>query len=193
MTPGIEDIRKFYDSWVDYLAVERSRHRMVYGHLDRYIRPGSSVLDIGCGTGFTSRHLASNKCRVVAVDLSPQLIDCARSRNNGYNIEYVVADITRWDDPRKFDYIVMVDVAEHILPESVGDLMSVLDRVSHPNTVLLLHIPKKISNSVQPVDVQWSMGDVESAFGRAGFVPVLFDGRVVDYALYLMTRRERTV
>jgi cyclopropane fatty-acyl-phospholipid synthase-like methyltransferase len=193
MTPGIEDIRKFYDSWVDYLAVERSRHRMVYSHLDRYIRPGSSVLDIGCGTGLTSRHIASHKCKVVGVDLSPSLIDFAKSRNNGFDIEYVVADIAHWDDPRKFDYIVMVDVAEHILPDSVGDLMSVLNRVSHPDTVLLLHIPKKIANSVQPVDVQWSMGDVESAFGRAGFVPILFDGRVVDYALYIMTRRERTV
>lgn len=193
MTPGIEDIRKFYDSWVDYLAVERSRHKAVYGHLDRFVRPGSSVLDIGCGTGFTSRHLASHQCKVVAVDLSPVLIDYARSRNNGYSIEYIAEDITRWEDPRKFDYIVMVDVMEHILPDSVPGLMSVLDRASDPNTVLLLHIPKKVSGSVQPVDIQWSMGELESAFAKGGFVPILFDGRVVDYSLYLMTRKERPV
>jgi SAM-dependent methyltransferase len=193
MTPGIEDVRKFYDSWVDYLSVECNRHQSVYAHLDRFVCCGSTVLDIGCGTGLTSRHLASNQCKVVAVDLSPNLISYARSKNNGFNIEYVVADISVWEDPRRFDYIVMVDVAEHILPESVDNLMSVLNRVSHLDTELLLHIPRKVSGDVQPVDVKWSMGDVESRFSQAGFTPVLFDGRLVNYGLYIMIRKDRGV
>jgi SAM-dependent methyltransferase len=42
------------------------------------ITPGSTVLDVGCGLGGPSRHLASvHGCTVAGIDLNPSLIDLA--------------------------------------------------------------------------------------------------------------------
>jgi 2-polyprenyl-3-methyl-5-hydroxy-6-metoxy-1,4-benzoquinol methylase len=60
------------------------------------IRPGERVLDIACGNGIFSRHLASLGAYVVASDFSPKMIEFARSRTVEHSdrIEYHVADAT---------------------------------------------------------------------------------------------------
>jgi SAM-dependent methyltransferase len=199
MTPGIEDVRKFYDERVERLSKENNRHRSVYVFLDSYIPPiPCSVLDIGCGTGQTSRHLASRGRNVVAIDLSPVLIDYARSHSNGARIEYITADITTWTPGRRFDYIVMADSLEHILPGSVDSLMSVLDSASHDKTITLLSVPHPewmrvaASRGILPqiVDIPWSMGDVESRFRQAGYMPLVFDARPGGYYHAVLVRKE---
>ena len=45
------------------------------------IKPGSLVLDVGCGMGKTSCKLAKEKdCRVVGLDLMPQMIKESKAR-----------------------------------------------------------------------------------------------------------------
>jgi arsenite methyltransferase len=42
-------------------------------------RPGTRVLEIGCGTGHTACHIARRyRCHVTAIDISPAMIDTAR-------------------------------------------------------------------------------------------------------------------
>src|SRR5215208_1368827 len=58
------------------------------------------ALEIGCGTGAFARLLAQRCERVVAVDLSPRMIEVARTRSKEHrNVEYVVADATSWEFP----------------------------------------------------------------------------------------------
>jgi len=199
MTPGIEDVRKFYDDWVGHLSRETARHRDVYRLLDLYTPPPPcSILDIGCGTGLTSRHMALGGRSVVAVDLSPVLIDYAKRHNDGLGIEYVCADITTWQDDRKFDCVTMVDSLEHIIPSAVPGLMSVLSRASHDNTMAIVHVPHHRWLSFvngrgtnQPVNELWTMGDIETTFASAGFVPYFFKVDRPDYMLFILVREER--
>jgi len=60
------------------------------------IQPGERVLDIACGNGIFSRHLAELGAYVVASDFSPKLIEFARSRTTEHagQVEYHVADAT---------------------------------------------------------------------------------------------------
>ena len=60
-------------------------------------RPGEKVLDIGCGTGATSRAFLKQVAphgEICAVDISPPLIEQARAQaqNHSINSRYVLAD-----------------------------------------------------------------------------------------------------
>jgi len=54
-------------------------------------RPGERLLDVGCGTGHWSRFFAEQGFAVVGVDISPEMIAAARSRN-APNCRFEVAD-----------------------------------------------------------------------------------------------------
>ncbi len=59
------------------------------------IVPGERVLDVGCGNGLVARRLAELGARVLACDVSPKMIEAARTRGDGEGrIEYRVADAT---------------------------------------------------------------------------------------------------
>jgi SAM-dependent methyltransferase len=66
---------------------------------------GDRVLDIGCGQGRLSRHLAKLGAEVIGVDVSAEMLGRARA-SGPPNITYIQADITGhpgWWDGRPFD------------------------------------------------------------------------------------------
>ena len=74
------------------------------------------ALDLGCGVGVVTRALAKRVKQVVALDLSPEMVRIAKSRTKrSTNIEYVVADVSRWVfAPEEFDCIVSVATLHHL-------------------------------------------------------------------------------
>ncbi|SMD08813.1 Ubiquinone/menaquinone biosynthesis C-methylase UbiE [Kibdelosporangium aridum] len=57
------------------------------------IQPADSVLDIGCGSGTTTRTAAASAKQVLGVDLSGQMIALARHRSDGIaNVRFEQAD-----------------------------------------------------------------------------------------------------
>lgn len=75
-----------------------------------------NILEIGCGTGTFSRLLARQANRVVAIDLSPIMIEIARQKSqNDTNIDFQVADILTWKFPAsQFDAIVSIATFHHL-------------------------------------------------------------------------------
>jgi len=74
------------------------------------VQPGSQVADIGCASGYMSRALAKRKCRVTGVDLYPPGPDCDLA-------EFVQCDIDHSGfplDSGAFDYILLLDIVEHL-------------------------------------------------------------------------------
>jgi ubiquinone/menaquinone biosynthesis C-methylase UbiE len=78
--------------------------------------PCAEALDIGCGTGSFSRLLAQRSDRVLALDLSPQMIRIARERSRPYtNIDFRVADVMAWQFPlERFDCIASIATLHHL-------------------------------------------------------------------------------
>jgi ubiquinone/menaquinone biosynthesis C-methylase UbiE len=74
------------------------------------------ALEIGCGTGAFSRSLAARTGRVLALDLSPQMIRVAREHSERYpNIEFEVADALEWHFPtERFDCIASIATLHHL-------------------------------------------------------------------------------
>jgi SAM-dependent methyltransferase len=80
----------------------------------------TSALDIGCGTGAFTRRLAERVGRVLGIDLSPRMVEAARARTSAPNVEYRVADATRFPfPPASFDVIASIATLHHLPLESM--------------------------------------------------------------------------
>jgi glycosyltransferase involved in cell wall biosynthesis len=74
------------------------------------IPPESSVADIGCAAGYMSRALREKHCRITGVDQFPVADDSGLER-------FVQCDLDQSDfplDAGAFDYILLLDVIEHL-------------------------------------------------------------------------------
>jgi ubiquinone/menaquinone biosynthesis C-methylase UbiE len=88
-----------------------------HGFLLRQLPPHCTyALDIGCGTGAFSRLLASRSDRVLALDLSPQMIRVAKEHSKQYpNIDFQVADAMTWEFPtEQFDCVASIATLHHL-------------------------------------------------------------------------------
>lgn len=80
-----------------------------------------NALEIGCGLGDFSRQLAGRAKRVLAIDLSPNMIRLATERSAQFaNIEFQVAEVMAYDFPAAFfDCIVSVATVHHLPTEKI--------------------------------------------------------------------------
>jgi ubiquinone/menaquinone biosynthesis C-methylase UbiE len=69
------------------------------------IKPGGSVLDVGCGTGRHSIELAKRGYTVTGLDLSAEMLAKAAAKAEAENVkvEWVHSDATQFAFPEKFD------------------------------------------------------------------------------------------
>ena len=79
------------------------RHRTAWfgeiGAVEEALREAASsgdVLELACGTGLWTRHLAALHRRVTALDASPEAIAINQARVATDRVEYVVADLFSW-------------------------------------------------------------------------------------------------
>ncbi|HEX8500248.1 MAG TPA: class I SAM-dependent methyltransferase [Pyrinomonadaceae bacterium] len=116
-----ESIRSDFDR-IALLADEGWNHNGLYhGYLLSHVPERCRhVLEIGCGTGGFSRLLARRAERVLAVDLSPQMIRLARERSELQpNIEFVNADAMAFRLPDgQFDCVATLTTLHHLPAES---------------------------------------------------------------------------
>ena len=77
---------------------------------------GGDVLELACGTGLWTRHLAANNERVVAIDASPEVVAINRERLRASNVEYVIADLFSWAPARTFDAVFFSFWLSHVPP-----------------------------------------------------------------------------
>jgi SAM-dependent methyltransferase len=105
--------------------------------LDRLPPRCEAALEVGCGLGNLSRILAQRCDRVVALDLSDEMIRIARERSAAHaNIEYRVADATTWDFPaERFDCVASV-ASLHYMP--LEPLLAGMKRALRPGGVMLI-------------------------------------------------------
>ena len=91
----------FWDRIADRYAARSLGDEAAYAAtLERaraHLRPGDTALEIGCGTGRTAIALAPSVAGYHATDLSPRMIEIARSRPEGAaaaNLSFSVAEAT---------------------------------------------------------------------------------------------------
>lgn len=80
----------------------------------RRLKPNSSILDVGCGTGYPIDFFLSERgFRITGIDSSAKIIEKAASLKLK-NTEYHVADLFGFRTEEKFDAIIAFDCLWHI-------------------------------------------------------------------------------
>jgi methionine biosynthesis protein MetW len=106
------------------------------------IPDGSSVLDVGCGSGGFMRYLLSQKpdCKVRGTDISDHAVELAAKSG----LDTFQADLTREPLDREYDYITGFEMIEHV-HEAEKVLVAMRDAtrkqliLSLPNTGYIEH------------------------------------------------------
>ncbi len=109
-------------------------HDFLLRHLPAHC---AHALDVGCGTGTFARCLAARADRVLALDLSPEMIRIARERSAGYpNVDFQVADVLTYEFPdTHFDCVASIATLHHLPFETT---LQKLAQALKPNGVLLI-------------------------------------------------------
>ncbi|MBN2333078.1 MAG: class I SAM-dependent methyltransferase [Deltaproteobacteria bacterium] len=77
-------------------------------HDQQILQPGYSVVDIACGPGTHCFDFAKSCKRVVAVDVSPKMIEqllAKKKERQTANLEVICADFYQYDPPETFDLV----------------------------------------------------------------------------------------
>ena len=159
----LESIQSDFDR-IALLADETWNHN---AHYHRYLINQipvrcRQILEIGCGTGEFSRLLAERAEKVLAIDLSPQMIRFAKERSKLCpNIDFIEGDVMTYELPdNQFDCIATLTTLHHL-----------------PMTGIL----KKIKSALKPGGVFICL----DLYQRSNLTDLLFDTTAYPASLFL--------
>jgi len=118
-------------------------YRNVICVLDRYLKKGNQVLDIGCGVGTLDFYMARKGINVVGLDISKFAISVAKQSSILLKLdeetEFYVSDFPKRKIKDKFDLIVASETLEHI-PNDINCLKTMGDFLKN-NGLILISVP----------------------------------------------------
>jgi protein arginine N-methyltransferase 1 len=135
------------------LLADRVRNQAFHAALKRVIVPGkSTVVDIGCGTGFLGFMAAKLGAKKVVLIETAEIAALAKklARANGLrNIEVVPAHSTELEPPERFDVAVSETLGNYAFEENIIETLGdARDRYLEPGGIL---IPSKVTQFICPV------------------------------------------
>jgi trans-aconitate methyltransferase len=114
----------FNAAWFAEVAeVERALQRWLDAH-----RP-HDVLELACGTGLFTRHLAPRVGALTAIDASPEVIAINRARlaaQQSANVTFVEADLFAWQPRAHHDLVFMSFWLSHVPADRFADFWATL-------------------------------------------------------------------
>lgn len=135
------------DRWLSYFGEQRADNpawlatavqhwgfmQNFYGELQRIAPPGTRLLDVGCGMGFTDLYLASLGYQVTGIDNDERIVARARdfSATMGVAAEFRVGDaFDLKQEPNHYEVAFSLGVLEHFDREVTVQLLAEQARCS---------------------------------------------------------------
>ncbi|HET6890431.1 MAG TPA: class I SAM-dependent methyltransferase [Pyrinomonadaceae bacterium] len=149
-------VTKVYDDgWSDYDRAFKKRDDLQSEEWRQFaaaVKPGGSVLDVGCNSGRDMRQLLHLGYRVTGLDVSEQALQLCREQcPEARTIKMSLLDLA--DLKEQFDGIWFSYVLVHIPYKLVPDALAALDSVLHPEGSMMMIVTvaedpqEKIHNS----------------------------------------------
>jgi SAM-dependent methyltransferase len=178
------EIRDWYNKFLGNLKIDHERqnprHQQIKQTLKKIIKSGMNVLDIGCGTGISSKYMGELGAEVIGVDISDELIKFAMNESAHQNVKYIVEDATQINLQISFDAITIIDSMEHIPRDKIDDFVTTIYRHASKKSIIYLNIPDgryqryiKMNHPEkhQIVDEDYDPNILISMFQKIGFQP----------------------
>ncbi len=109
----------------------------------RNIEPNKSILDVGFGSACLEALLTEKKVDLVGIDFSDDSVKTAKGQYHQWSFE-VVDIIKPWKSKlldKKFDYIVSLEVLEHIPPYQIFQILNEFHKHLQKNGTLIVSVP----------------------------------------------------
>lgn len=175
--------------WTSAAGQERlKRRQQVFA---AQVTAGMNVLELGCGSGDFTKTLAGIRARITAVDISPNLIECARKKVPNANVTFKVEnayDLNYADG--SFDAVIGNSILHHLeMDQAFREIRRVLKRgkgicfiepnLLNPLQIIELSTPymRKISRHSpdETAIVRWKMRKMLEAHGFQNIRVAPFD------------------
>ena len=155
--PNSSAVAEFYDDFAKKQVRTglNLRHYALFDEIKKSgLKRNHSILEIGCGIGTFTKLLLGyvKKGSVHGVDISPTNVEIANKELGAKNASFEVSDMTDFESDRKFDYVVMLDVLEHIPIEQHHDLFKTLRKHLKDDGTIFINIPHHDSLDYARID-----------------------------------------
>lgn len=108
-------------------------YRLIKKFYSEIIPPGKNIIDIGCGTG---EMLAYLKPKIgIGIDISEKMIEIAKKKYPRFNFRLCSAENITHINANNIDYIIMIDVVEHI--NSLNKVLKQIYKICNSNTLII--------------------------------------------------------
>ncbi|MBN2719381.1 MAG: methyltransferase domain-containing protein [Deltaproteobacteria bacterium] len=154
---GAEDIW----NWGSPAGKARAQRRSEF--FSRCMQAGQTCLELGCGTGFFTRLVAFTGAKIIAVDISEDLLEEARSKTDADNVTYEIADAhnLKYDD-NTFDFVYGSSILHHL---EIGPAMKEILRVLKPGGKMVFAEPNLVNPQI------WAERNIEYVRKKVGASP----------------------
>ena len=114
----------------------------------KLIPPGSSVLDVGCATGYLAELLRPKNCVVTGIEVNPAAAKVASEHCAAViSADIETQTLSKIVGRKKFDVIVFADVLEHL--RAPGEVLRSAHRVLKPGGRVIASIPNVAHGAIR--------------------------------------------
>lgn len=183
---------------------ETARFLIDFGYVLQLLdlHAGSSLVELGCGSGWMTRFAARHGVRAEGYDISPEMIEIARAEaeREGLDVTFEAGDYEQLDLGRRFDACLLYDALHH--SERPDLVLAAARRALKPGGRLLLVEPnwkqrfqgRGASDAYGTTELGYSPHRLKRLLREAGFTGVrrfhnnrkrLFSNGLADTAAHL--------
>ncbi|MEM8501220.1 MAG: class I SAM-dependent methyltransferase [Pseudomonadota bacterium] len=138
---------RFWDRMADRYSKKSVPDQQVYAEklakTDRLLKPSDHVLEIGCGTGSTAIHHASQVTQIVAIDYSERMIEIARRKAREADInnaKFLVSTISDLPTSGEEYDVVLAHSVLHLVPDPLATL-NTISQLLKPGGLFITTVP----------------------------------------------------
>ncbi|MTI59120.1 MAG: methyltransferase domain-containing protein [Firmicutes bacterium] len=139
-TVSREFFNQVAENWDERVDHDNSKIRFAVNKLPAHKRP--NILDVGTGTGVMLPFLEEyygGDCQIAAVDFAENMLEIAKKKYHHYqNIQFIRADIYKYQFNQRFDLIITYSVFPH-LRDKVTILERFYDLLKDGGSLLIFH------------------------------------------------------